>query len=246
MARQFATMIDSGLSLLKALSILQEQTPNPELRRVLGEIGSDIEAGASLSSSLAKHPNVFPPLFVNMCRAGEVGGFLDEVLGQIADNYEAEVKLHSKVKSAMTYPVIVFIMAILAVLGMLLFIVPVFAQMFASLGGQLPAPTQFPRLPVGRSEVPHRASDRGVHRFDHLVAQVQEPPQGPELRRSAQAEAADLRWSHAEDRHQSLHPQPGHDAQLGRPDPAGARHRRGHLGQRRRGTCGARGAGERA
>ena len=91
---------------------------------------------------MAKHPDVFPPLMVNMCRAGEVGGFLDAVLLQIAENYEAEVKLRGKVKSAMTYPVVVFVIAILAVIGMLLFIVPVFAGMFADLGGELPAPTK--------------------------------------------------------------------------------------------------------
>ena len=92
---------------------------------------------------MAKHPDAFPPLMINMCRAGEVGGFLDSVLLQIAENYEAEVKLRSKVKAAMTYPVVVFVMAILMVIGMLLFVVPVFAKMFKDLGGKLPAPTQF-------------------------------------------------------------------------------------------------------
>src|SRR5665811_776160 len=87
-------------------------------------------------------PMVFPPLMVNMIKAGEVGGFLDQVLVSVAENYEAEVKLRSKIKSAMTYPVVVFCMAILATAGMLLFIVPVFATMFASLGGQLPLPTR--------------------------------------------------------------------------------------------------------
>src|SRR5688572_10567 len=142
MSRQFATMINSGLSMLRSLTILAEQTDNKELARVLGEVGKDVETGGALSSSLAKHPNVFPPLFVNMCRAGEVGGFLDSVLLQIAANYEAEVKLRGKVKAAMTYPVVVLVMAILAVIGMLLFIVPTFAAMFDTLGGELPAPTK--------------------------------------------------------------------------------------------------------
>jgi type IV pilus assembly protein PilC len=93
--------------------------------------------------AMAKHPEVFPPLMVNMCKAGEVGGFLDSVLLQIAENYEAEVKLKGKIKSAMTYPVVVLVMALLAVVGMLLFIIPVFAEMFAGLGGELPAPTKF-------------------------------------------------------------------------------------------------------
>src|SRR6478672_1870363 len=123
-SRQFATMVNSGLSLLRALNILCEQTDNPELARVLAEVRNDIETGNSLSSGMAKHPDVFPPLMVNMCRAGEVGGFLDAVMLQIAANYEAETRLRGKVKSAMTYPVVVFCLAILAVIGMLLFIVP--------------------------------------------------------------------------------------------------------------------------
>ncbi len=142
-SRQFATMINSGLSLLRSLSILTEQTENKELARILGEVRNDIETGSSLSVGMAKHPEVFPPLMVNMCRAGEVGGFLDMVLLQIAENYEAEVKLRGKVKSAMTYPVVVFVMAILAVVGMLLFIVPVFEAMFKDLGATLPLPTRF-------------------------------------------------------------------------------------------------------
>ena len=143
MSRQFATMINSGLSLLRALSILAEQTENKELARVLGEVRNDVESGNSLSSSFTKHPKVFPPLMVNMCKAGEVGGFLDAVLLQIAENYEAEVRLRSKIKSAMTYPVVVFVMAMLGVTVMLLFVVPVFAKMFKDLGGTLPAPTRF-------------------------------------------------------------------------------------------------------
>lgn len=142
MNRQFATMINSGLSLLRALSILSEQTENPALRKVLVDVRGTVEAGQSLSTALAKHPDAFPPLMVNMIRAGEVGGFLDSVLLQIATNYEAEVKLKSKIKSAMTYPVVVFFIAIIAVVGMLLFIVPIFAKMFADLGGTLPAPTR--------------------------------------------------------------------------------------------------------
>lgn len=142
MSRQFATMINAGLSLLRSLTILSEQTENKELARVLNLVATDVEAGNALSSSMSKHPNIFPPLMVNMTRAGEVGGFLDMTLLQIAENYEAEVKLRGKVKSAMTYPVVVFIMAILMCSGMLIFIVPVFAGMFKDLGGDLPAPTK--------------------------------------------------------------------------------------------------------
>ena len=142
MSRQFATMIDSGLSLLRALNILAEQTESAPLARTLGDVRADVEGGQALSVAMAKHTKVFPPLMVNMCRAGEVGGFLDKVLLQIAENMEAEVKLRSKIKSAMTYPVVVFVIAVIAVIGMLLFIVPVFTKMFESLGGDLPAPTK--------------------------------------------------------------------------------------------------------
>jgi type IV pilus assembly protein PilC len=142
MSRQFATMINSGLSLLRALTILSEQTENKALAGVLSEVRNEIETGSSLSGGLAKHPKVFPPLMVNMVKAGEVGGFLDAVLLQLAANYEAEVKLRGKIKAAMTYPTVVFVMAILAVTGMLLFIVPVFADLFKQLGGTLPAPTR--------------------------------------------------------------------------------------------------------
>ncbi len=141
-SRQFATMIDSGLSLIRALNILGEQSANPELARVVSEVRDDIEAGSSLSVSMAKHPKAFPALMVNMIAAGEVGGFLDGVLLQVAENFEAEVRLRGKVKAAMTYPVVVFIMAMLMCTAMLLFIVPVFSKMFKTLGGQLPLPTR--------------------------------------------------------------------------------------------------------
>lgn len=142
MARQMATMINSGLSLLRALSILAEQTENPALAKVLFQVRADVEAGVSLSAALGRHPQIFPPLMINMIKAGEIGGFLDQVLVSVAENYESEVKLRAKIKSAMTYPVVVFCFAILAVVGMLLFIVPIFVGMFESLGGDLPLPTQ--------------------------------------------------------------------------------------------------------
>jgi len=141
-SRQFATMISSGLSLLRALSILCEQTESKVLMAALSDVRGDIEGGNALSVAMAKHAKVFPPLMVNLTKAGEVGGFLDETMLQIAANYEAEVRLRGKIKSAMTYPAVVFVMAILGVVGMLIFIVPIFAEMFKALGGKLPAPTQ--------------------------------------------------------------------------------------------------------
>jgi type IV pilus assembly protein PilC len=141
-SRQFATMINAGLSLMRALDILSEQTESQELARVITEARNDVEAGQSLSAAMGKHPKVFPPLMVNMCKAGEIGGFLDSVLLQIAENYEAEVKLRSKIKSAMTYPIVVGCIAIIALIIMLTFVVPSFANIFKSLGTKLPMPTQ--------------------------------------------------------------------------------------------------------
>ncbi|MFN8127732.1 MAG: type II secretion system F family protein [Candidatus Nanopelagicales bacterium] len=141
-ARQFATMINSGLSLLRALSILAEQTDNEKLAEVYSEVRLAVEQGSSLSQAFAQHERVFPPIMINMVRAGETGGFLDQVLLQLAENFEAEVKLRAKIKSAMTYPVVVFSFAILSMTAMLVFIVPVFADMFAGLGGELPLPTR--------------------------------------------------------------------------------------------------------
>jgi type IV pilus assembly protein PilC len=141
-ARQFATMIDAGLTLLRALTIMSEQVENPEFRKVLRSVKQDLEAGHSLSASFTKWPRVFPPLMISMTRAGEVGGFLDATMRQIADNLEAEVKLRSKIKAALTYPTVVFVMAILMCIALLMFVVPVFQHMFEDLGGELPLPTR--------------------------------------------------------------------------------------------------------
>lgn len=141
-ARQLATMVNAGLSLLRALTILGEQVENPELRRVLTKVRQDVESGHALSAAFAAEKDVFPPFMISMTRAGESGGFLDEALKQVAETFEADVKLRSQVKSAMTYPVVVFCMAILMCIGMLIFIVPIFETMFTDLGGQLPAPTR--------------------------------------------------------------------------------------------------------
>ena len=141
-ARQFATMIESGLSLLRALNILAEQTENPTLAKTIAAVRDDVERGSSLSAAMSKHPKSFANLFVSMVRAGETGGQLDVVLLKVADNYEADYKLRSKVKSAMTYPVVVAGISLLLVAIMLLFVVPTFAEMFTQLGGQLPLPTK--------------------------------------------------------------------------------------------------------
>lgn len=142
MSRQLATMVSSGLSLLRALMILSEQTENKKLARVLGTVRTQVEGGASFSEALARQPETFPPLMIHLVRAGETGGFLDEALESIAGTFEADVKLRQTIKSALTYPVVVLIMAVVATIGMIVFIVPIFEKMFADLGGDLPLPTQ--------------------------------------------------------------------------------------------------------
>jgi type IV pilus assembly protein PilC len=141
-SRQFATMINSGLSLLRSLYILSEQTESKPLAEVVTQVRMDVERGSSLSAALAKHPKAFNRLYVSMVRAGEVGGALDSVLMRLAETIEKQVELRRKVKSAMTYPMVVGILVLLIVTGMLLFVIPMFQNIYKELGGTLPAPTQ--------------------------------------------------------------------------------------------------------
>jgi type IV pilus assembly protein PilC len=141
-ARQFATMINAGLSLTKCLTILAEQTESKGLKAIIQQVANDVEAGQSLSDSMSKHPKVFPPIFVNMVRAGETGGVLDEVLVRVADHFEAELALKGKIKSAMTYPIAMGALVLMILAAMMIFVVPVFEEMFSSMGGELPFITQ--------------------------------------------------------------------------------------------------------
>jgi type IV pilus assembly protein PilC len=141
-ARQFSTMINAGLSLTKCLSILGQQTESEGLRTVIAQVGKDVEAGQSLSDSMARHAKIFPPIMVNMVRAGETGGVLDEVLGRVADHFERDQQLKGKIKSAMTYPAAMGGLVLVILAAMMIFVVPVFQGMFASMGGQLPFATQ--------------------------------------------------------------------------------------------------------
>ncbi len=142
MSRQASTMLTSGRSLLRTLTILSDQTENKKLKDILGKVRDDVERGVSFSDAVAKYPVDFPPIMINMIRAGETGGFLDQAMDSIATNFEKEHKLRSTIKSAMTYPVVVLVMSLVAVAIMLIFIVPIFQDMFSSLGGTLPLPTQ--------------------------------------------------------------------------------------------------------
>jgi type IV pilus assembly protein PilC len=141
-ARQFATMVNSGLPILRALSILSDQTESKELAKVLVQARTDVEQGASLSNAMAKHPKAFNNLFISMIRAGETGGVLDQVLLELADQMEKEVELRRKIKSAMTYPIVVLGLVVLIMVAMLTFVVPQFETIYSTLGGTLPMPTR--------------------------------------------------------------------------------------------------------
>jgi type IV pilus assembly protein PilC len=142
-SRQFATMVNSGLSMLRCLYVLEEQTPNKKFAKVIGEIRADVEAGIALSDALEKHPKVFNRLYVSMVRAGELGGILDEVLNRVAEQLEKEDSIRRAVKSAMVYPMVIGIFALVVLLGMVMFLIPIFAAMYKDLGNaQLPALTR--------------------------------------------------------------------------------------------------------
>ena len=153
-SRQLATMVSAGLTLIRALSILAEQTDCKPLAAVIDTMRGDIERGLSLSQAIAKHPKVFPGVYIAMVRSGETGGMLDMVLLQLATMLEKQLELRRKVKSAMSYPIAVGVIIVLVVSAMLLFIVPMFESMYADLGGTLPLPT---RMLIGISDFLSRA-----------------------------------------------------------------------------------------
>ncbi len=141
-SRQLATMISSGLSILRALYVLEEQTDNKFLKETVVQVRKDVEAGLSLSGAMESHPKVFNPLFVAMTRAGEAGGLLEGSLMQVADQLEKEASLRRQIRSAMIYPVLVITFAVGVMMALVAFLVPVFVGVFKQFGGELPAITQ--------------------------------------------------------------------------------------------------------
>ncbi|MGN0065586.1 MAG: type II secretion system F family protein [Nocardioides sp.] len=147
-ARQMAALTTAGLPLMRALQLVAEQTEDKVLAKGLAQVARDVEGGQSFSLALSHQPTVFPPLLTNVVRVGESGGFLSRALESVAVTYQKEVDLRGKVRSAMTYPAIIFVIAIVAMIGMVTFVVPVFEKMFSSMDAQLPLPT---RILVGIS-----------------------------------------------------------------------------------------------
>jgi type IV pilus assembly protein PilC len=142
-SRQFATMIEAGLNVVSALVILEEQTDDKYLAKVIEELRSDVEGGLLLSQALARHPKVFSRLYVSMVEAGEAAGILDQVLDRVAFQIEKDTQIKRRVKGAMIYPTMVLIFATLVLVGMLMFLVPIFVDIFSQLGGELPTLTQW-------------------------------------------------------------------------------------------------------
>jgi len=141
--RQFATMINAGLPLIQGLDILGNQEPNPTLKKAITKTKSDVESGSTLSNAIKKHPKIFSDLYVSLVAAGEMGGMLDTILNRLATHIEKAEKLKSKVKGALVYPSVVLTISIVVIAVLLIFVIPVFQEMFEGLGGELPALTQF-------------------------------------------------------------------------------------------------------
>jgi type IV pilus assembly protein PilC len=143
MTRQLSVMVSSGMTLLRAFYVLEEQVEHPKLKEVLSKVREDIEAGLTLSDALENHPKVFNSLYVAMVRAGETGGILEDTLNRIATQLEADDSLRRQVKSAMMYPAVVLSFAFCVLIALIAFIVPVFVKVFKDFGGDLPAITKF-------------------------------------------------------------------------------------------------------
>jgi type IV pilus assembly protein PilC len=142
-SRQFAVLINAGVALVRGLGVLSDQCPNPKLKKALQEISADVQQGTNLSDAMRKHPHCFDGLYVSMVQAGEVGGVLDEVMNRLAKLLEDVARLQNQIKSAMTYPIAVGTIAILIFLGMCIFLLPIFANIFEELDAELPAFTAF-------------------------------------------------------------------------------------------------------
>lgn len=142
-SRQFSVMIDAGVAIVRSLAVLADQSPNPKLKKALLAISADVQQGGNLSDAMSKHPECFDELYVYMVEAGEAGGVLDEVLNRLAKLLEDMARLQNQIKSSMAYPVAVGILAVVVFFAMTVFLIPIFANIFKSLGAELPALTKF-------------------------------------------------------------------------------------------------------
>ena len=142
-SRQFAALVNAGVAIVRCLGVLSEQCANPKLKKALLEISADVQQGVNLSEAMRKHPQCFDALYVSMVQAGEVGGVLDEVLNRLSKLLEDVARLQNQIKAALSYPVVVGCLALAIFVGMTVFLIPIFANIFQELGTELPALTQF-------------------------------------------------------------------------------------------------------
>lgn len=142
-SKELSTMVGAGIPIAQAVHILEEQSTNNKMKKAISEVGQDIEGGLSLSSAMRKHPKIFSPLYINMVRAGEVGGILDETLEKMADEIEKEHELVASIRGAMTYPLVILVALLGVVIYLLIKIIPQISAVFTELGSDLPASTRF-------------------------------------------------------------------------------------------------------
>jgi type IV pilus assembly protein PilC len=198
--RQFATMINAGLPILQCLQILGSQSESPAFRKVIGDLKDDVESGNTLADSCGKHPKVFTDLYTSLVQAGEIGGILDTILQRLASYLEKSAELKRKIKGAMIYPACIVSAAIIVTLVLLIWVIPVFAEVFESFGADLPAPTQFvinlsnflianfwylaaiPPIAIFAIRAAYR-TESGQMRIDQLLLKV--PIFGPLMRKAA-------------------------------------------------------------
>lgn len=200
--RQFSTMIDAGLPIIKCLALLSTQSENPTFKKVLKKIKEDVESGQTLADSLRRHPGQFDDLFVNMIAAGEAGGILDTILRRLSESLEKAAKLQAKIKSAMMYPMITVCVAVVVVMVIMIFVIPTFQAMFADMGAALPALTQIVinisdfvksnilyiivgTVLAGFAYKKFYATDKGKRIMDQIFLQL--PVAGPLIRKVAVA-----------------------------------------------------------
>ena len=171
--RQLGTMIDSGLPIVQSLDILAQQTPNPTFAKAIKKIKQDVEGGETFSGSLSKFPKIFDNLYTNMVSAGEIAGILDTILARLSAYMEKAVKLKSKIKGAMIYPISIVTVAVGVTSILLIFVIPMFADMFGSFGKALPLPTQIAinlsYATIAYLKSHHCSSHRDCFRHSHLL-----------------------------------------------------------------------------
>ncbi len=225
--RQLSTMIEAGISLVQAMTALYDQCDpkrQRSLRHIISDVTTRVQGGETFHESIAKHPRVFDRLFVSMVKAGEHGGLLAEILDRLAGFLEASARLRKKVKSAMTYPVIVICIAFAITIFLLVKVVPIFGEIFKDFGAKLPAPTQF-LIDISefmRSEWYFLILGFGGAFFG--LRAFLRSTRGKQLRGSMEAEASDLRAAHSQDLHVAFLADLCPADSQRRADPRGARH----------------------